>query len=62
MSMTKSPNQPTCTLCGTKAEEYLFAPRGKIVCSRCFTALFRQSQARLARLLEGRYLKRGAAG
>lgn len=60
--MAKDSSRPTCALCGTKAEEYLFAPRGRVVCTRCFTALFRQSQARLARLLEGRYLKRGAAG
>ncbi|MBC7106411.1 MAG: hypothetical protein H5T97_10755 [Firmicutes bacterium] len=61
--MAKSPVQSTCALCcGDAGEGYLLAPRGKIVCSRCFTALFRQSQARLARLAEGRYLKRGAAG
>jgi hypothetical protein len=61
--MTKRRAQLTCVLCGSDAGEgHLLAPRGKVVCSRCFTALFRQSQARLARLAEERHLARGAAG
>lgn len=48
------PQKNACVICERESPDMLFV-RGKGVCGRCFTELYKQSVARVGRLSEERY-------